>query len=401
MADHKDENDPITKQPSCTVYATRQLHKEQSQPPQGISSDDGFFCCSCGRGNGGQLTMIKRKREPDSTSNDNDLKTMSGDNSTSDAVTTRKDDDTNVVPNDQVAHKNEQELNDVTNEPKRRNSAREPIVPASSVLNQSNEPSILPSSQVDSEMLSESSENLHADLDANTDELLSLVGNDGGQNDSAQEPVVVFGEKESSSEPNEQLKEKEPDSIDMMPSLVEQCVDSNEVPSPEIPDESNPASEGNIETKQANIGSVDTPVGTPKVPLRNVISTHSIENSRYSFGKPHRSDHPNDDTYFHHVGANFKVFAVFDGHDGSNASIFACKHMKEFFETRFDQKILNGDVSKVLESFFEETERMFFGSMREPLDRKISIALQLKVYSYKLHVHSAFAATCNSSSKWY
>ena len=279
--------------PSCAVDAANQLNKERIPPPQEISSggfSGGFFCCVGGRGNGDQHPM---KRNGDKPSIDNSLQIMSGDNPTSDALTTRKDDDTNVVPNDQVAHKNEQELNDVTNEPKRRNSADiEPIklilydqnslpcapvavrehiggnIPAS-VLTQSNEPSILPSSQVDSV--------LH-------------------------------------------------------------------------------------------------------VSPRNVISAHSIENSGYSLGKPHRSDHPNDDTYFHHVGANFKVFAVFDGHDGSNASIFACKYMKDFFVTRFDQKILNGvDVSKVLESFFEETERMFFESMREPLDRKISIALQLKV----------------------
>ena len=195
MTDHKDEN-TIIKQPFGSNDAANQLNKERSPPPQEISSggfSGGFFCCVGGRGNGDQHPM---KRNGDKPSIDNSPQIMSGDNPTSDALTTCKDDDTNVVPNDQVAHKNEQELNDVTNEPKprpkRRNSAdkeqiklilydqnslpcapvavREHIggnIPASI---QSNEPSILTaSSQVDTEMhdskmLSESSENLHADL---------------------------------------------------------------------------------------------------------------------------------------------------------------------------------------------------------------------------------------------
>lgn len=92
-------------------------------------------------------------------------------------------------------------------------------------------------------------------------------------------------------------------------------------------------------------------------------SSSTLENARYSLDSDPRPDHPNEDRYFALENRSFKVFAVFDGHDGGRAAGFASSYMRELFHAvSWERALASGGevVPQALEQFFKATEREFF-----------------------------------------
>ena len=92
-----------------------------------------------------------------------------------------------------------------------------------------------------------------------------------------------------------------------------------------------------------------------------VVSVASVENVRYSLVDAPQPDHWNEDARFViNDQPRFKVMAVFDGHDGSNAVEHVCTHFHNLFSRQFLHEVKEQDVGKVLEKFFESAEYSFF-----------------------------------------
>ena len=96
-------------------------------------------------------------------------------------------------------------------------------------------------------------------------------------------------------------------------------------------------------------------------------SFSSLENARYSLQDDPKADHPNEDRYFALEKGQFKVFAVFDGHDGGRTAGFASNYMRELFSaTSWDRAVSSGGeiVAQALEQFFKTTDKEWFRSIR-------------------------------------
>ena len=104
----------------------------------------------------------------------------------------------------------------------------------------------------------------------------------------------------------------------------------------------------------------------------SVVSAATVENVRYRLGDAPQLDHWNEDARFIiNDQPRFKVMAVFDGHDGSNAVELVCNHFYELFTKQFLHEVKEqGDVGKVLEKFFYSAESAFFKHIEEFVVRK-------------------------------
>ena len=109
----------------------------------------------------------------------------------------------------------------------------------------------------------------------------------------------------------------------------------------------------------------------PKSPSGDECSQASVENARYSLDNPPSADHPNEDRHFAVEGERFKVFAVFDGHNGPRAAGFASNYLLKLLQQQFWKNVVNRSdhnvIAEVLTSLFEDTEKQFF----ESIDRYI------------------------------
>lgn len=119
--------------------------------------------------------------------------------------------------------------------------------------------------------------------------------------------------------------------------------------------------------------------GSPQPMPRPLHSASTIENARYSVNHSPRPDHANDDRHFViNEGSRLRVFAVFDGHDGSKASEFVCEYMKQFFEKHFLSKVESGGsggstIHDILVNAFVKTEGAFFKSIEAFIEEKRAI----------------------------
>jgi len=112
----------------------------------------------------------------------------------------------------------------------------------------------------------------------------------------------------------------------------------------------------------------------PKSPSEEVCSQASVENARYSLDNPPTSDHPNEDRHFAVEGERFKVFSVFDGHNGPRAVGFASNYLLKLLQQQFWKNVVNRSdhnmIAEVLTSLFEDTEKQFFESIDRYIKQK-------------------------------
>lgn len=107
---------------------------------------------------------------------------------------------------------------------------------------------------------------------------------------------------------------------------------------------------------------------------RASCSQATLENARYSLQLAPLADHTNEDRHFALEGPNYKVFGVFDGHDGPRAAGFASNYMMQLFDTTsWISVVKNGNSSIIHEAlveFFRATEKDFFKSIQRYIDEK-------------------------------
>lgn len=115
----------------------------------------------------------------------------------------------------------------------------------------------------------------------------------------------------------------------------------------------------------------------PQTPSHSSQAT--LENERYSLDGGAASDHSNEDRHFSLEGHNFKVFGVFDGHDGPRAVGFASNYMMSLFDTISWRKISveanPSIICEALAEFFRVTEKDFFGSIQQYIEEKKSLQM--------------------------
>ena len=115
---------------------------------------------------------------------------------------------------------------------------------------------------------------------------------------------------------------------------------------------------------------------------RSRSSGCTTENSRYSLTANPKPDHPNDDRYFvcTDSSSRFDGFGIFDGHDGSNASDFACRYVESLLlRERFPAHCRKNGTEITLETIFCQTERNFFKSINQYIKERKKISQKLKV----------------------
>ena len=107
---------------------------------------------------------------------------------------------------------------------------------------------------------------------------------------------------------------------------------------------------------------------------KSSCSQASLENERYSLERGGSSDHPNEDRYFATKGPGYKIFAVFDGHEGPRAAGFASNYMMQLFDTPSWSHIVRQDnpaiICEALHEFFRTTENDYFKSIQPFIDEK-------------------------------
>ena len=118
---------------------------------------------------------------------------------------------------------------------------------------------------------------------------------------------------------------------------------------------------------------------SPTPAPRSVHSSHTIINARYSVDQLESPDHQNDDRCFIDTSyeGKYKVFGIFDGHDGSNASEFACSYMQSFLRQHLADN--TSRINEILREMFEDTDRVFFKRMESSLNERGKIKDRLKV----------------------
>ena len=125
------------------------------------------------------------------------------------------------------------------------------------------------------------------------------------------------------------------------------------------------------------------PSSQGRYPLTSLESTHwepcvqrtpancslsTLENARYSLESEPKPDHPNEDRHFALENRTFKVFAVFDGHDGGRAAGFASYYMRQLFSAvSWERAVTTGGeiIAQAMDQFFRTTDKEFFSSIRQ------------------------------------
>ena len=79
-------------------------------------------------------------------------------------------------------------------------------------------------------------------------------------------------------------------------------------------------------------------------------------------------------------GDNYKVFAVFDGHDGPRAAGFASHALMDMFNSESWKSVTSApletqkeNIPLALTEFFKETDNQFFRSIRSAIEEKRSL----------------------------
>lgn len=121
---------------------------------------------------------------------------------------------------------------------------------------------------------------------------------------------------------------------------------------------------------------------SPKPKPRSLCSSAKLENARYQPAGPSRPDHPNEDEMYMSPQGSVKLFAVFDGHDGSNAVRFATRYLENMGKTflmKVEQKddITEGD----LVTLFLKIDAAFFDSIKYYIARKQTLQAAIPAVS--------------------
>ena len=112
-------------------------------------------------------------------------------------------------------------------------------------------------------------------------------------------------------------------------------------------------------------------------PQKGETSVASLENARYSTDGTPRSEHTNEDRHFEvEVGA-YRVFGVFDGHDGPRAAGFASNYFIQYFSsdswnalTSLPPHTQKQQIPLALKGFFKAAEKDFFNSIRSYIEER-------------------------------
>ena len=143
-------------------------------------------------------------------------------------------------------------------------------------------------------------------------------------------------------------------------------------PSPKGSPKGSPA----VSTSNSRDRSPPAPRAAPTI--KGVCSSASVENARYRLNQSPMADHNNEDRHFTIEKGDFKVFGVFDGHDGSRAVEFAVRHMTDFFTLPSWEKVVKDEscemIATSLWEFFKTTEIDFFKSISHQIDFKQAIS---------------------------
>lgn len=138
-------------------------------------------------------------------------------------------------------------------------------------------------------------------------------------------------------------------------------------PSPPLPSLSTEKSHHSLPTDTQNV--------IP--PQKSASSVATLENARYIKNDIPRSEHPNEDRHFFLEGEDFKVFGVFDGHDGPRAAGFASNYFIEYFNTDSWKSLVSlppqfqrEQIPMALREFFKAAEKEFFCSIRSSIDER-------------------------------
>ncbi len=103
-------------------------------------------------------------------------------------------------------------------------------------------------------------------------------------------------------------------------------------------------------------------------PSNRCFSQATLENEHYSLDGLCTPDHANEDRYFSLENSDYRVFAVFDGHDGGRAAGFASSYMHQLFATPSWNHIVAqakpAIIHEALNEFFKVTEQDFFKSIQ-------------------------------------
>ena len=132
--------------------------------------------------------------------------------------------------------------------------------------------------------------------------------------------------------------------------------------------EPGPSTRRQQQQQPSSLGSASWEPCVERTPFNCSLGT--VENVRYSLEEDSRADHSNEDRFFALEKRTFKVFAVFDGHDGERAAGFASSYMRELFNSgSWEGAVRQGGeiIATALEQFFKATETQFFRSIQSTI----------------------------------
>ena len=163
------------------------------------------------------------------------------------------------------------------------------------------------------------------------------------------------------------------------------------------PLETHSGAKGGQSSGQRPVGASDLPVFATQKPEpkpRSLLSHETMVNIRYSRDGHKDPDHPNEDDTVIVQGANMKLFAVLDGHDGNNAVKFVSGYLRTtgFIELVNSAK-LNEDV---FEELFRKMDNGFFNDIRFHTNKKKKLQQKFKVSACNMKYSSLLAHNlCN------
>ena len=121
----------------------------------------------------------------------------------------------------------------------------------------------------------------------------------------------------------------------------------------------------------------------------SLLSTAQVTNVRYQRdGGPSQPDHPNEDKIVTDHRDTLRLFAVFDGHDGSNAVQFAADYLKKDGLPQLWLALTSPDcdTDKQFTELFSNMDNAFFTSIKAYTDRKRSIQQKISHVSSILSI---------------
>lgn len=124
-------------------------------------------------------------------------------------------------------------------------------------------------------------------------------------------------------------------------------------------------------------------------PQQSASSVATLENARYIKNDIPHPEHPNEDRHFFLEEKDFKVFGVFDGHDGPRAAGFASNYFIEYFNTDSWNSLVSlppqaqrEQIPLALGEFFKAAEKEFFSSIRSSIEEKKQLQRTIPAVSW-------------------